>query len=128
MLTFFREGGIIMYPMTLVTIVMIVLAVRGWLRLRNGNVAQATLGNGIDAVLFWGGYAAVLGVLGTLMGMSQAASAISRASEIDPSIVWMGIRIALSTTIYGLLVLAVALLLWFALRHSHRKRLAEAAA
>ena len=127
MMTFFREGGYIMYPLLLVTIVVVVLAVRGWLRLRGGKASQATLGTGIDAILFWGGYAAVLGVLGTLVGISQAAGAISRATEVDPSIVWMGIRIALSTTIYGLLVFAVALLLWFGLRHSHRRRLADAA-
>jgi hypothetical protein len=126
MLTFFREGGVIMYPLVLVTLVVAVLAVRAWLRLRSGEVSQATLGTGIDAVLFWGAYAAVLGVLGTLVGISQAAAAISQAAEVSPPIVWMGIRIALSTTIYGLLVFAIALLLWFGLRHGHRRRLAAA--
>jgi hypothetical protein len=128
MMTFFREGGVMMYPLLLVTIVMIVLSVRAWLRLRVGDPGRATAGTGIDAIVFWGAYAVVLGVLGTLVGVSIAAGAISRASEVSPAVIWSGIRVALSTTIYGLLVFAVSLLVWFALRVAHRRRLAAGAA
>jgi len=124
MMTFFREGGVMMYPLLLVTIVMIVLSIRAWLRLGRGDAASVTLGTGIDAIVFWGGYAVVLGVLGTLVGVSMAAQAISMAGEISTTLVWQGIRIALSTTIYGLLVFAVSLLVWFALRARHRRQLA----
>ncbi len=126
MMTFFREGGVIMYPLLVVTLVVIVLSIRAWLRLRGGDLSEATLGAGIDAIVFWGGYAVVLGVLGTLVGVSMAARAISAAEQISTSVVWSGIRVALSTTIYGLLVFAVSLLVWFALRVRHRRLAAGA--
>lgn len=126
MLNFVREGGVMMYPLLGVTLVMLVLAVRAWVRLRGGDVGQVTTGAGIDAVLFWGAYAAVLGVLGTLVGIAQAAGFIEAAPSISPAMIWGGIKVALWTTIYGLLVFAIALLLWFGLRYGHRRSVALA--
>lgn len=126
MLSFIREGGVMMYPLLGVTLVMVVLAARAWLRLRSGDAGQPTLGAGIDAVLFWGAYAAVLGLLGTLVGIAQAAGFIEAAPSISSAMIWGGIKVALWTTIYGLLVFAIALLLWFWLRHGHRRSLALA--
>lgn len=124
MMGFIREGGVIMIPLLIVTFVMLALAVRAWLRLGRGDAAVGAMGTGIDAVLFWGAYAVVLGLLGTLVGISQAAGAISRMGTVSAAFAWGGIKVAISTTIYGLLVFAVALLLWFALRSRHRRRLA----
>jgi len=126
MLSMIREGGIIMYPLLFVTVVIGVLAVRVWLRLRSNDVEQPTLSTGIDAVLFWGAYAAVLGVLGTLVGIAQAAGFIESAPAISAALIWGGIKVALSATIYGLVVFAISLLLWFGLRQGHRRRLAVA--
>lgn len=126
MITFIREGGVIMWPLLLVTLVVGVLAVRSWLRLRGGAASGVTVATGIDAVLFWGAYAVVLGVLGTLMGITQAAGAIEQMGQVSAALAWGGIKIAISTTIYGLLVFAIALLLWFWLRVRHRRQLAAA--
>lgn len=123
----FREGGYIMWPLLIATIIAAVLAVRSWLGLRRlGANRDPVLETRIDAVLFWGGWAAVVGVLGTLMGIAMAAASIQRAGRVSSALVWSGIKVALTPTLFGLLVLTVTLAAWFALRVGYRRREASA--
>ncbi|MGD2069120.1 MAG: MotA/TolQ/ExbB proton channel family protein [Gemmatimonadota bacterium] len=125
MIDFFRQGGPFMWPLLLVAVAVAVLAVRSVLRMRGPESQDVRLETGIDAILFWGAWGVVLGLLGTLGGVYQAAGAISRAADISVPVVWGGIRVALTTTIFGLLVFAVAAVVWFALRVRYRRRTAS---
>ena len=79
----------------------------------------------IDAILFWGGFAAVTGVLGTLVGIIIAAQAIETMGGLSDTLVWGGIKVALLSSALGTLILAVASLLWFALQLRWRFLVAE---
>jgi biopolymer transport protein ExbB len=48
--------------------------------------------------------APMLGFLGTVVGMVQAFDAIEAAGDISPSLVAGGIKVALLTTVFGLIV------------------------
>lgn len=78
----------------------------------------------LDAVLFWGGFAMVTGLLGTLLGVIVAAQSIERAGAVESTLVWGGIKIAMSSVAIGVVILSVAALLWFVLQL--RWRLLEA--
>ncbi len=71
------DGGFMMLPITFCAIVVVALA--GWTALRT-KAQDPGLGalawDVIDGALFWGGYAWVLGVLGTVVGISIAAQAV----------------------------------------------------
>jgi hypothetical protein len=77
---------------------------------------RALLETRIDSILFWGVFAAILGLLGTLGGLAQMAGAIEAAGTVNPALLWGGVRVALSTTIAGTAVLGVALPVWYLLR------------
>jgi biopolymer transport protein ExbB/TolQ len=70
----------------------------------------------LDSILFWGGFALISGVLGTLVGIIVAARAIETAGGVSSPILWGGIRVALLTATFGTLILALASILWFALQ------------
>ncbi|NNF26537.1 MAG: hypothetical protein HKO53_19130 [Gemmatimonadetes bacterium] len=70
----------------------------------------------IDAILFWGGFAVIAGVLGTLLGIIMAAQSIEAAGAVHTTLVWGGVKIAMLSSAFGMLILAVAALLWFALQ------------
>ena len=55
--------------------------------------------------------ALVVGVLGFLVGFYQAAWDISKAGDIAPRIVWSGMRVAVITPIYGLIIYFVSLII-----------------
>jgi hypothetical protein len=124
MIDYIRAGGHIMYPLVGIAIVVAVLAIRSWLRMRRAGGNDALLETGIDAVLFWGAYGVVLGILGTLVGVAQAATAIQAAGAASTALVWGGIKVALHTTIFSLVVFSIASVLWFALRVRYRGKAA----
>lgn len=65
--------------------------------------------------MFWGGAALAIGFIGTLIGVSNVATAMAAAGAgAGRSLAWEGIRIALSTTIAGAAVFLLALAChWF---------------
>jgi len=120
MLQVFMQGGILMWPLVLIVMVLIGLVLRtGWeLAYRGGN-NTALIQNGLDGLLFWGGFAVILGVLGTVTGYHKAMSAVIAYGIVNPRAVWIGLAEGLVSSIAGLLVLAGAGLCWFGLRWWH---------
>ncbi len=70
----------------------------------------------VDAILFWGGFAAVSGVLGNLVGIITAFQRIEAAGEVTTPLVAFGYRVALTSSSLGLLILLFAALAWFPLQ------------
>jgi hypothetical protein len=79
----------------------------------------------VDAILFGGGFAAIIGVLGTLVGIVVTDQAIEAAGYISTTLVAAALRVALLTSAFGVLILAGSAVVWFALQL--RWRLLEAA-
>lgn len=127
MINTFLDGGIMMWVMTVAGVLMLAVAVRAALRLRGSSDDAAEAMAGADAALFWGAFAGLLGLLGTLIGIMQAARAISRAGEVSAALAWAGVRVTLITAVYGLLIVLTGLLFWGALRLAVRRRGASGA-
>ena len=124
----FFGGGFMMYPIALSALAALGLA--GWSAWRLWGGAprvDARVEAGVDGVLFWGGFALLLGILGTVIGIAQAAQAIEMAGAVHTTLVWGGIKLALITTIWGTLILLGSALFWFLLRVRCRGLLARRA-
>ena len=126
MMPFMLEGGYVMWVILAVALFVLALGVRSWMRLRTLHGPDPVTETGIDAVLFWGAWAVVVGLFGTFMGIYQAASAISSigAQSVSAALVWGGIKVALTTTLFGLLVFTFASLGWIGLRTRYRRAIA----
>lgn len=118
----FRAGGVIMYPMLIVLVALATLTVVSVRRLHGGIAADTRVQSGIDAILLWSVFGVVLGLIGTLVGVAQAAEMVERFGRVETSIVWGGIRVALIPTIAGFLLFALAAPTWFYLRRAYRTR------
>src|SRR5690606_25086194 len=68
-----------------------------------------------QSLLFWGGMAALLGLLGTAVGLVITAQAVARVPDAGASLIWGGIGVTLTTLIFGLLIFLLAALAWFVL-------------
>jgi biopolymer transport protein ExbB/TolQ len=113
----FMEGGFVMLPILLIVLILFGLTLRTlWeLVVRQGS-NTALVQNGLDGLLFWGGFAVVLGLLGSVIGYNKSMSAVVARGVANPRFIWLGTAEGLVSTITGLLVLALAGLVWFALR------------
>ena len=118
MITFWEGIGLIRYPLTFSLLLVVLLTLWSAAQLfRPSAWADPRSKAWVDAVLFWGGFAMISGVLGTLVGVIVAAQSIEQAAgQVTPTLIWGGIKVALLSSALGLVVLALASLLWFGLQ------------
>ncbi len=69
-----------------------------------GSVQMSNMENGLSWISLFIALAPSLGFLGTVIGMIQAFDAIQAAGDISPNIVAGGMKVALITTVGGLIV------------------------
>ena len=69
-----------------------------------GSLKHAELENGCSWITLFIAMAPSLGFLGTVIGMVMAFDTIQREGDISPTIVAGGMKVALITTIYGIIV------------------------
>jgi len=69
-----------------------------------GSVQMGLLEKGVSWISLFIALAPMLGFMGTVIGMIDAFDAIEAAGDISPSLVAGGIKIALLTTVFGLIV------------------------
>ncbi|NLO03918.1 MAG: MotA/TolQ/ExbB proton channel family protein [Bacteroidales bacterium] len=69
-----------------------------------GGVQAGLLERGLSWIALFIALAPMLGFLGTVIGMIQAFNAIEIAGDISPTLVASGIKVALITTVGGLIV------------------------
>jgi biopolymer transport protein ExbB/TolQ len=121
--SFLRECGVFAWPLSLLAVVIVALAVKAGWRLTRVTRGQAdlTLEGDLRAIPFWGGVAVLLGFTAQFTGIYNAAHAISRARDISPAVIAQGFAESFSTTLFGMVVLLVAILVWFALQGRYRR-------
>ena len=117
LLRVFAQGGILMLPMVLITMVLLGIVLRAlWhLSVRGGSNAVA-IQSCLDSLLFWGGFAVVIGVLGSAIGYHKAMAAVAARGIVNPRFLWMGTAEGMVSSIAGLLMLAAAGTAWYLLR------------
>ena len=125
MIQAFRDGGVMMWPMLVVALGIVWTALRTWTRMHQ-DAASDDVRRGTLSVLFWGGMAALLGLLGTVVGLVVAAQAIARAPEAPASLIWSGVGVTLITLIFGLVIFLFASLAWFGLNTRAARRVRSA--
>lgn len=69
-----------------------------------GSVVTGRLESGVSWISLFIALAPMLGFMGTVIGMIKAFDDIAAAGDISPSIVAGGIKVALLTTVFGLIV------------------------
>lgn len=68
-----------------------------------GSVQMSQLENGLSWIQLFISIAPMLGFMGTVIGMIGAFDAIEAAGDISPNLVAGGIKVALITTVFGLI-------------------------
>lgn len=69
-----------------------------------GSVVTGRLESGVSWIALFIALAPMLGFMGTAIGMVQAFDDIAAAGDISPQIVASGMKVALLTTVFGLIV------------------------
>ena len=60
-----------------------------------------------------GTFALVTGILGQLIGLYSAFTAIEASNSISRAMIFGGLKVSMITTLYGVFIFLVSLILWF---------------
>ena len=122
------DMGFIRWPISFALLAVVLISTYSGVRLFGWKAEADPITKAwIDAVFFWGGFAMISGVLGTLVGIIIAAQSIEAADAVSSPLVWGGVKVALLSSATGTLILALSALLWFGLQFRWRVLAADAA-
>lgn len=113
----FMQGGVMMWLLVLITLVLFGIVLRSlWHLFVRGGTDGAAIQNCLDGLLFWGGFAVIIGILGSAIGYHKAMTAVVSRGVASPVAIWIGSAEGLVSSIAGMLVLAGAGICWYLLR------------
>jgi len=122
MIQFFQEGGMMMWCFLILAILILSLSIRKAIQLYGKqDLPKPTLETGINAIIFWGSIAAILGFFSHYLGVYFDMLAISRANDISPAIVAYGYSMSLITILTGLTIFIFSAVIWFVLRWRYKQ-------
>lgn len=116
MARFLMEAGPLIWPVILLVFVVFGLVIKNAVALIGNRGEPASRRHSIDAVLFWGCVAAVIGFLGQWLGVMKIITMLVEHGVVSPSMVVLGLSESLLTPVAGMFVLVGSAFLWFFLR------------
>jgi len=122
---FFPDMGFIRYPMYIATVFMVGAIAQAAIDVRKPVNPRSSMRT--HTILIWGFLNALLGVLGTVLGMALAGGSIERAGAVEMTLVAGGLKVSLYPTIFGLLLLTFAVVAWLVLQSLQRRGDAQGA-
>ena len=121
---FYMGGPLFMGTLTIIFICMIAVAVVNSLSLIKVNENDiATAFRKLSYIKSIGLLALIIGVLGQLIGLFSAFEAIESMNvDVSPSLLAGGFKVSMITTLYGMVIYAISLLIWFGLSFMLKKQ------
>ncbi len=117
----FNEGGpLFMGLLTLILLLVFVQAVRARMKFTSGGKAKEFRAQ-LGYVRSLGLLGFVTGLFGQLMGLYQALSFIQEVGDVSPTMLAGGLKVSIITTLYGILILVISLLLSMVLDSSMKR-------
>jgi len=111
---FYMGGPLFMGILTVILIIMVAWAVYHFLPVitkKEVNLAQTKAK--LKHIKTFGTFALVTGIFGQLIGLYQAFSILEEVGNISQSLIAGGLKVSLISTIYGIVIFLISLLLWF---------------
>ncbi len=102
---FYMGGPLFMSILTLILIAVIILFIGAWLRKTTGELIKEA-----------GLLGLVIGILGQLIGLFSAFQGIETMGNVSPAMLAGGLKVSMITTVYGMLIYIIALILWFVVK------------
>ena len=115
-------------PLVLIALVLIGLAIKKAIDLfQRTDQSGEDLKKGLPAMLQLGLFCFFWGLLAQAISLYQMLSAIEAAGDVSPALLVGGLKVSMIAPIFGLIILVLALIVWFLLRLRYRRLVVDAA-
>jgi len=113
---FYMGGPLFMGILTLILICMVAWAIYHVFPVLTGKeINLSKIKSKLGHIKTIGTFGLVTGILGQLVGLYAAFSAIEQAGEVKQAMLAGGLKVSMICNIYGVLIFLFSLLLWFIL-------------
>ena len=113
---FHMGGPLFMGILTILLIILLLITVVFITYIVSGKAAgMKSFRHRLSYLKLLGLFTMITGILGQLVGLTEAFGAIERAGDISPQLVYGGLKVSFYTTLYGILIYLFSILLWFLL-------------
>ena len=120
---FIMGGTLFMSILTILLVIIVAVSVYFAVTIASGKANEkANFKQQLRYVKSLGLFTMITGILGQLIGLVMAFGAIERAGDISPQIMFGGLKISMYTTLYGIIIYMLSILLWFILDLWYHKK------
>jgi hypothetical protein len=121
----FHQGGpLFMGILTILLLIILAITVLYAISIFSGKAQNSeSFGHRLTYLKSMGLFTMITGILGQLIGLLMAFGAIERAGDISPQMVYGGLKISFYTTVYGIVIYLLSILLWLILDLWHHKQI-----
>lgn len=113
---FHMGGPLFMGILTILFVLMLAYSVISTISIINkGGDDPVKVRSRLPHIKAIGLFALITGILGQLIGLYDAFAAIERAMDISPPIMAGGLKVSMITTMYGMVIYLISILIWVVL-------------
>ena len=113
---FYMGGPLFMGILTVLLVILLAVTVYFVMLIGSGKAAgKINFPHRLGYIKAIGLFIFITGILGQLVGLVEAFKAIEQAMDISPSIMAGGLKVSMITTLYGMFIYLISILIWFVL-------------
>ncbi len=113
---FYMGGTLFMSILTILLVLMVTYSLFNLIAiLKNNDEERIRIRSRLPHIKSIGLFSIITGILGQLIGLYTAFSVIEKAADISPAMIYGGIKISMITTLYGIIIYLISILIWFVL-------------
>jgi len=119
---FIMGGSLFMSILTILLVIVVAVSAYFAVVIASGRSKEkANFAHQLKYVKSIGLFTMITGILGQLIGLFDAFTAIEAAQDISPAIMAGGLKISMITTLTGIIIYLISIIIWFLLDLWHQK-------
>lgn len=123
---FYMGGPLFMGILTCLFVILVAISVYFILAIASGRASgRQNFRHQLTYLKSVGLFTMITGILGQLIGLMSAFKAIERVGDISPAMLAGGLKVSMITTLYGILIYLISIVIWFLLDLWHHKKAAS---
>ena len=121
---FVMGGSLFMSILTILLVIIVAISVYFAAAIASGKASEKeNFKQQLRYIKSLGLFTMITGILGQLIGLFSAFTAIEAAGDVSPAMLAGGLKISLITTLTGIVIYLISILIWFLLDMYYQKKL-----
>jgi biopolymer transport protein ExbB/TolQ len=123
---FVMGGSLFMSILTILLVIVVAVSVYFAVTIAGGKASEkANFKQQLRYVKSLGLFTMITGILGQLIGLFSAFTAIEAAGDVSPAMLAGGLKISMITSLTGIVIYLISIIIWFLLDLFYEKKVAQ---